>query len=458
MGESSPSVLPIISTDSLDHETYAARLLSRLSRLPNGWAVALRGPWGRGKTDVLGRVHRLVATSEPVGSKGFSDVIAISPWQHPQPDLLTPLVVSLLERLPKGAGDRTHLKRAAISVLSAGLAFGVKAAARIVPLGGFAEDASGPLTELVKKLIDGEEESAQQPDSDPTSKMGERFRELVEAVLQERGADRQSGRLLICIDDLDRCLPEKQVAFLEAIHFVKTTGARAIFLVAIDPRLLREAVGAHFGTDSFDADAYVEKLFEFSQQLPELEYRSLGRLVQQHLNQQFNGGSPGESIFQALLKGDMKGMEKFVGHFQSGCKESDLSNPRVVERACRRLEMVALAGPSGTTLNLTEERKMRAFTIWLAATQRWPESRGALSHRLDDVLKDANENTSSHTSNPPFPDEVAEIAARWPSLVRTLNVFHGEFLKDRIAGRIGGWRDTSQFFGEFDGFFCRLGL
>jgi hypothetical protein len=99
----------------------------------------------------------------------------------------------------------------------------------------FAPRRCQALDDLIEELFEGAEGRVG-VDLDPVEAMAGRFRELVDeylALLDRKGA------LFVCIDDVDRCLPDHQIAMLEAIHFLTAAGARAYFLVALDPRLVQ---------------------------------------------------------------------------------------------------------------------------------------------------------------------------------------------------------------------------
>jgi predicted KAP-like P-loop ATPase len=103
-------------------------------------------------------------------------------------------------------------------------------------------------------------------------------------------------RIILYIDDLDRCPPERVVAMLEAVHLLP---AIELF-VAVDPRWLLRAVAAHYrdvldapATRSTDALAdpheeqmwrstparYLEKIFQVVLTLPPLDTSGYERLL-----------------------------------------------------------------------------------------------------------------------------------------------------------------------------------
>ena len=132
------------------------------------------------------------------------------------------------------------IRKAAESVIKAGLNFGLKATALTIPGGQIYETGAKEAIDLLEGLFHARDlECESVPDPDPVSEMGKRFAELVRVLLAKHEVA-PNARLLICVDDLDRCLPHRQVALLEALHFLVTAGAQATILVALDPTLARQ--------------------------------------------------------------------------------------------------------------------------------------------------------------------------------------------------------------------------
>lgn len=79
-------------------------------------------------------------------------------------------------------------------------------------------------------------------------------------------------RLIVFVDDLDRCLPETAIATLEAMRlflFLKSTA----FVIAADDKMIRHAVRAHFKEVAVDDDLvtnYFDKLIQVPFRVPPL--------------------------------------------------------------------------------------------------------------------------------------------------------------------------------------------
>src|ERR1035438_8226750 len=93
----------VLPEDALGHDALALRILDRVRSMDPGSGIAIQASWGHGKTDVLAR---MAASTYGLDQKLDASRIApkalwLNPWQYDDPNLLTPLVIALLGRIPK---------------------------------------------------------------------------------------------------------------------------------------------------------------------------------------------------------------------------------------------------------------------------------------------------------------------------------------------------------------------
>ncbi len=111
----------------------------------------------------------------------------------------------------------------------------------------------------------------------------DRFRDvLVEALGDE-------GRLVVFVDDLDRCLPEKAVEVLEALKlFLHVEGT--VFVLGMDPEVVRRGIEVHYGfrraAEGAEAgalpitgDRYLQKIVQLTFNLPSLDARARSKFL-----------------------------------------------------------------------------------------------------------------------------------------------------------------------------------
>lgn len=93
----------------------------------------------------------------------------------------------------------------------------------------------------------------------------ESLRNSFAATLQELDV-----RLVIVVDDLDRCLPDVALSTLEAMRLLLMV-ERTIFVIAADETMIRQAVRLRYGTEAIDADretSYFDKLVQIPVRVP----------------------------------------------------------------------------------------------------------------------------------------------------------------------------------------------
>jgi hypothetical protein len=104
--------------------------------------------------------------------------------------------------------------------------------------------------------------------------------ETFAAILDKEG-DGGLERIVLYIDDLDRCPPAVVIKVLEAIHLLVALPVFVV-VVAVDPRWLHKAIRHHYAAmlpDESSSD-YLEKIFQIPFQLSPMGERGFGDLVQ----------------------------------------------------------------------------------------------------------------------------------------------------------------------------------
>lgn len=77
----------------------------------------------------------------------------------------------------------------------------------------------------------------------------------------------KNKKLLILVDELDRCLPSYQIMFLERLHHVFSNIPNLFVLIAVDQNQLEHAIVKTFG-NSTNVEGYLYKFFDFLCDIP----------------------------------------------------------------------------------------------------------------------------------------------------------------------------------------------
>ncbi|MFT5582781.1 MAG: hypothetical protein ACI9VR_000357 [Cognaticolwellia sp.] len=383
-----------LPVDALGHQAVASRLLTWSAELPPGSVIAVQGEWGRGKTDLLARLAA-VTVSDP-GPAGAA--LWLNPWQYGTPDLLSPLIRALNAR---GRGKLSPaLKSASERLMKAGLNFGLKGAAALVP-GGQLFDLAAPLVgELAGVAM------ADDLDADPVACMAQDFCDLTQAILGDYSG--VGSRLLVCVDDLDRCAPNRQMALLQGLRFLLAAGAPVTVLVALDPFLAREGVRRAYGSQGVDADRYLDKIFDLRVSLPGLRAQAVqtfwaARLAAPVLTPA--GERPlGERLPAAIT-------QVSVGQI---APVQSLRNPRVLSRLAAKL---ALLQSTGDVPETPTPAHAETLLLWMAMGERWPVHRALVqsgehfAQRLSAVARQVGRDQSQVYDGDPEVQALAPDAA-----------------------------------------------
>ncbi|NWG35432.1 MAG: SUMF1/EgtB/PvdO family nonheme iron enzyme [Chloroflexi bacterium] len=110
------------------------------------------------------------------------------------------------------------------------------------------------------------------------------FEELLARWVHGKGdftkIDEKKGALVIFIDDLDRCLPEKAVQVLEAVKlFLDKHGC--VFVIGAHTQMVQEAVTKYYaGMTAETASDYLEKIIQLRFELPPILEKQMGEFLE----------------------------------------------------------------------------------------------------------------------------------------------------------------------------------
>jgi hypothetical protein len=359
-----------LAYDALGHKRLASSVLTYLQTLPVGAVIAIQGSWGRGKTDVLARIINQLANERSAHARP----VWLNPWQYGTADLITPIVRELVGRIPPEKRKKSdRLRIAAKTLLRAGNAMVFKTVSVAVPFGQVLSAGESAVDGAINELFDGPASSTP-GDSDPVATMAQRFRDLVTEYLALTGASEQ---LVVCVDDLDRCLPDHQIAMLEAIHFLTSAHANCAFVVAIDPILVRQAANTHYKTAGFDSGRYLDKLFDLQITLPALVSDTITPLVQAMIEHDPRL-APVVDFTQSIQSALGVSQDLLVDRLARVMSLPELTNPRLLLRVIARIRLLVDELRRVDDSRLVGEDNVVPLLVWMVVAERWPQLREIL--------------------------------------------------------------------------------
>jgi ABC-type oligopeptide transport system ATPase subunit len=255
-------------TPGIGFDDYAEALAEVIVSGRAEFAVGILGGWGSGKTTLMRAIKRKLDGDDGVVPVWFAA------WRYErEPNLILPLLDVLREALEKKAqkaaeGERRWAHDAAVAVTQAGLAFlaGLKLKAGLP--GGVGVDLD------LGKTIEAIRNDHEEPE--PLSFYHAGYQMLRKAIGEL--SDNGTRRVVIFIDDLDRCLPANALDVLESMKlFFDVEGC--VFVVGLDRGIAEKAVAVKYRSiatisegktaeSSISGSDYVKKLFQVPFTLP----------------------------------------------------------------------------------------------------------------------------------------------------------------------------------------------
>jgi KAP family P-loop domain len=233
---------------------YATALAEMIVHSRAEFAISVFGGWGSGKTTLMQAVRGRLADDDRVVTVWFNA------WRYEKDaNLIIPLLDVLRDALrdrDKGR-DTPWARSAAVAVGRAGRALlaGLKLSVDAVP--GLKIDIEpDKIIETINK----------KDRKEPLS-----FYHAGFALLQKAIDDISGGgarRVVIFVDDLDRCQPDSALEMLESMKLLFGVEG-CVFVVALDQEIVKKAIASKYGANAeVSGEEYVKKIFQVPFTLP----------------------------------------------------------------------------------------------------------------------------------------------------------------------------------------------
>jgi hypothetical protein len=265
---------------SLKIDSTARALATIVTVSDPRFAVGIFGGWGSGKSTLMEEIERIVDVEEDV------IVVRFNAWRYErEAHLIVPLLDTIRAAVAARAIDPRRPDDQKQTLLEIARTVGrvVRALARTTTL---QVGLPGMVTLGVEpgKVVDELVTRPDDAESRPQSLYFAAFEELADAFGKVSAAG--ISRLLVFVDDLDRCLPEQALSVLESMKlFFDMPGF--IFVVGLDDKVLEAAVRTKFstgpglegGTSRYVEGEYLKKMFQVPYSLPPMFPEQLPNLL-----------------------------------------------------------------------------------------------------------------------------------------------------------------------------------
>jgi hypothetical protein len=343
---------PVENSDVADFgfAQYSNALNKIILRASPPITIGIYGGWGSGKTSLMKILYNKLD-----GSKNRERVFPIwfNAWRYEnERSLVVPLLYTIRDQinLRIKTSDYNSLCKLSkfldhfIRALSAGMS--VELSTDPIKFKYQPKDSFDTAEKIAKELDLESKETSIQYD--------------LFCYLEQVIKDISPLKLVVFIDDLDRCIPEKLIQMLEAIKlFLNFPGI--VYIIGIDRHAIENAVVKKFGEGSgIDGNAFIRKLVQVPFTLPILREEDIADYIEKQLRNIYNESSNVSEIANIVATG-------------AG------SNPREIKRLLNNLLLMQQLG--------SEWENPKRNTTFLILQQRWPTTFDSISKKKELFLE-----------------------------------------------------------------------
>ncbi|MCP4746925.1 MAG: hypothetical protein GY874_12430 [Desulfobacteraceae bacterium] len=243
--------------DGLGFLTYSDIITSMIKGTPGPFTIGIFGEWGTGKTSLL-RLIRDNLSEDCNFIPVWFNAWMYEKEEHP----LLPLISTIVKQINENKDFWTNIEEKKSYILNAlrAVAYGFSSKSKL-KIPGFAEiEASF----VAKDMIERESEFSYDP--------------LLDKAIYYNSFDKLSSiklssnkKIVIFIDDLDRCFPDKAIKLLESIKLVLFQKG-FIFVLGVARQIiegyLKHRYKEEYGVKEFEGQKYLDKIVQLSFPIP----------------------------------------------------------------------------------------------------------------------------------------------------------------------------------------------
>ena len=286
------------------------------------FCIGIFGKWGSGKTSFM---HLLEERLSQDNTGPHIIPVWFNPWRYEKEEYLIIPFLKTIERGIRKYEEKSRGKRKTLSDkllkiatkignVSAAFAYGITADAK---LGGFGLrlDAS-KMAKREEELSSRRMEELRDLSEEYSSMYYEITKELQEAV------DEKFFRIVVFVDDLDRCLPDKAVELLEAIKlFLDIEGY--LFVIGVDREVVKKGISYRYRFFEhreekekddliISPEEYLDKMIQLPLELPTIEHGRKNSFIESLMGDSDDFKEHSDLIIDSGIGDNPRSLKRFI--------------------------------------------------------------------------------------------------------------------------------------------------
>ena len=267
------------------------------------FCLAINGAWGSGKSFVLGLIE------EKLSKKQEYIIIKYDAWEN---TFYSDPLIAILSCVIDGIEEKLYLVERTEEKVKKAVKTGVNTLAKL-----------STKIEKLKAVIEGIKtiikdfhnpiDTAALGDFKSYQKLLKTTKEILNEITQAGEYREKQTKLVILVDEIDRCLPDEQLKILERLHHLFDVKNCAV-IVTMNQICVAETVKTIYGIDGYE---YLRKFFNFTFRLDTSANEYLKNLLEEYIKSfekiqvpASDMGTPVKLAYQCLLYGSKKALDK----------------------------------------------------------------------------------------------------------------------------------------------------
>ena len=267
------------------------------------FCLAINGAWGSGKSFVLGLIE------EKLSKKQEYIIIKYDAWENtfysdPLIAILSCVIDGIEEKLYLVERTEEKVKKAA----KTGVNTLAKLSTKIEKLNGVIEGIKTIIKDFHNPI-----DTAALGDFKSYQKLLKTTKEILSEITQAGEYREKQTKLVILVDEIDRCLPDEQLKILERLHHLFDVKNCAV-IVTMNQICVAETVKTIYGIDGYE---YLRKFFNFTFRLDTSANEYLKNLLGEYIKsfEKIQGSKEEvafsvELAYECLICGSEKALDK----------------------------------------------------------------------------------------------------------------------------------------------------
>lgn len=231
--------------DHLGRDVYARTLQKVIQNCQTPIVIGVHGGWGSGKTSLMKLTQKLLKDEEV-------KTVWFNPWEHQFEEAP---IIPLLHEIRDLASTSDKIKTEGLKLLTV-----------ISSLAGevFFRMATGGTVKSEDILKLG---TAYEKEYFETKTVSQRIHKHFQDVVYAIAGKGKNDKLVIFIDDLDRCLPHQAIKVLEAIKLF-LNAEKCVYVVGVARDVIEQAIHSHYGYLDSSGQSYLDKIIQLPFNIP----------------------------------------------------------------------------------------------------------------------------------------------------------------------------------------------